>query len=587
MADEARLNELLDLVEQARAEGDKETEAKAIAAYRNESAPSQPQQSTPAQPQQPNTFGQAFKNVAQAGAHGLTGMVGGAAGDVAGLGQIPLHASSGWMNRLRSSILPESIAGPLNRLQSVEPDAMRSSVSGALTYTPENRDTLSMKIVEAPGRLIGGAGEQLRTQADKFDKSGTLGNFAAAAPQALASILGIKGAQLARGMAVPAGRMGNLSAETIYKQVPSASVIAAAQPKVPTTEELTQASRAAYAANKDAGVIVPAKGYSESLGKVQKMATEEGIDPTLHPKSTAVLRRLEEANGKDLSLQEAETLRKIALDAEDDLNPVTRQPTPDARLAGKIVDELDDSIEALSTNSEARALWARSRRSQMIDQMIHRAKIRAGAHYTQAGMEHALRQEFKTLALNPRRMRGLTAEQKAAIEKVAKGGSVENTLRALGKFDPTSSVVSAAGSLGTSALLSSINPAAAALPVAGFVAKRLATRATKRNVDLAREMLVGRGLPKPTSAQPSGLPANTLTGSVPTRPRLQGIPSQMRESGPVRMRPSREIQADIQRLTDRVQFQLRNSQASSPEIRDAISELQALQRELEASREGQ
>jgi hypothetical protein len=251
------------------------------------------------------------------------------------------------------------------------------------------------------------------------------------------------------------------------------------------------------------------------------MATEEGIDPTLHPKSTAVLKRLEEANGKDLSLQEAETLRKIALDAEDDLNPVTRQPTPDARLAGKIVDELDDSIEALSTNSEARALWARSRRSQMIDQMIHRAKIRAGAHYTQAGMEHALRQEFKTLALNPRRMRGLTAEQKAAIERVAKGGSVENTLRALGKFDPTSSVVSAAGSLGTSALLSSINPAAAALPVAGFVAKRLATRATKRNVDLAREALVGRGLPAPSVQKQApfypSVPFTETAGVMPTR----------------------------------------------------------------------
>lgn len=39
MSDEARLNELLDLVEQARAEGDKETEAKAIAAYRQASVP--------------------------------------------------------------------------------------------------------------------------------------------------------------------------------------------------------------------------------------------------------------------------------------------------------------------------------------------------------------------------------------------------------------------------------------------------------------------------------------------------------------------------------------------------------------------
>lgn len=50
MADETRLNELLDLVEQARAEGDSATEQKAIAAYRMESgqAQQQPVQAAPA-----------------------------------------------------------------------------------------------------------------------------------------------------------------------------------------------------------------------------------------------------------------------------------------------------------------------------------------------------------------------------------------------------------------------------------------------------------------------------------------------------------------------------------------------------------
>jgi hypothetical protein len=270
---------------------------------------------------------------------------------------------------------------------------------------------------------------------------------------------------------------------------------------IPTTEQLSAASKSAYKSAKDSGVIVPPEGYGEALGRVQSMLKEEGLNPTLHPKSTAVLKELEGSSGKALTLQEAETLRKIARDAEDDLNPVTRQPTPDSRLAGKIVDELDESIDALSTNNEARALWSRSRRSQMIDQMIHRAEIKAGAHYTQAGMEHALRQEFKQLALNPRRMRGLTAEQRAAVEKVAKGGPLENTLRLLGKFDPTGSVVSAAGSLATGGMLAPLTGGASlALPVAGFAAKRGATALTARNVDAAREALVGRGLPNKASA---------------------------------------------------------------------------------------
>jgi hypothetical protein len=47
MADEARLNELLDLVEQARSEGDSATEQKAIAAYKSESGAVAKPQKTP------------------------------------------------------------------------------------------------------------------------------------------------------------------------------------------------------------------------------------------------------------------------------------------------------------------------------------------------------------------------------------------------------------------------------------------------------------------------------------------------------------------------------------------------------------
>lgn len=327
---------------------------------------------------------------------------------------------------------------------------------------------------------------------------------------------------------------------------------------IPKTEELTAASREAYKAGKESGVMVAPEAYSKTLDGLQKMTKEEGLNPKLHPKSTAVMEELEKSAGKPLTLQEAETLRKIALDAEDDLNPVTRQPTPDARLASKIVDQLDDSIEALSVNNEARALWARSRRSQMIDQMIHRAEIRAGAHYTQAGMEHALRQEFKQLALNPRRMRGLTKEQRVAVEKVAKGGPLENSLRALGKFDPTSGGMSAFVSVGTGAALAPFTGGGSmALPAIGFGAKRAATKMTSRNVDKAREALVGRGstvTPRPKA--------------VATPPRAES------KAGQPSIGSLSDVQTELQRL--------------SPEARMEFlaSELARLQSELAASRSG-
>lgn len=323
---------------------------------------------------------------------------------------------------------------------------------------------------------------------------------------------------------------------------------------IPSTDELKTAKNAAYKAAKESDVTVPPESYGEALGKIRSVTKEEGIDPDLHPKSSAVMRRLNEAEGKPLSLQEAETLRKIALDAEDDMNPVTRQPTPDARLAGKIVDELDEHVEALNVNSEARALNARFRRSDMVDRMIKRAEIRAGAHYTQAGMEHALRQEFKTLALNDRRMRWFTAEQRAAIEKVAKGGPIENGLRNLGKLDPTTGGLTGMMNLGFGGLLAGLgNPAALVPAVAGFVGRRAATQMTKRNVDSAREALVGRA-PVTSPANPS---ASVGGGSQATRSvtEIQSELQRLEQMGQM-VAPNHPVRAQIEAEKARLQREL-------------------------------
>lgn len=309
---------------------------------------------------------------------------------------------------------------------------------------------------------------------------------------------------------------------------------------VPTTEQLTKAAKQAYSDAKNSGVVVHADSYSKALTRIHDVIKEEGINNTLHPKTAAVLKQLDETAGKDLSITEAENLRRVIQEVAGDLDPVTRKPTGDAFRASKILDEFDDAIDALSVNSEARALWSRSRKSQMIDDMIERARVKAGAHYTQAGMEHALRQEFKQLALNPRRMRGFTKEQKAAIEKVAKGGPVENFLRAVGKFDPTSSPIAAISSFGTSTLMAPVTGGGSmALPVAGMVSKRLATRATARNVDKAREAIVGRGMP--TDAPRATAPTTQGSSAAPAAAAPQAV-------RPATARTPDAIEADIQRL---------------------------------------
>jgi hypothetical protein len=556
MADEARLNEILDLVEQARAEGDTVTEQKAIAAYKRETAPiSEPAPAGGGY----NPFASALsgsfkaaggdtlaanttKDTAEAGLKGATGAIGGFAGDIAGLAS--LTSPIAMIARARG-----------HDTGIFDPETVRNSVSSSLTYQPSNPQSFASQVVDVPGNLARAGGNKL------------------------ADIPGIKGVPYVdtffRESLIPAGlnAAGAYGARVLPRNANTKRNYTPIRHDIPTTEQLTKASREAYAAGKKSGAFVPATGYEKTLGNLRDMTKNEGLNAKLHPKSSAVMEELEKVAGKDLSLQEAETLRKIALDAEDDLNPVTREPTPDARLAAKIVDELDDSVDALSVNSPARALWARSRRSQMIDRAIHRAEIKAGAHYTQAGMEHALRQEFKQLALNPRRMRGLTAEQRAAVEKVAKGGHIENTLRVLGKFDPTTGGVAAAASIGTGAGLSGVTGGASMLlPVAGFASRRGATKMTARNVDAAREALVGRGL----DVGPS---IGSLTKQGSAQPLLQR--RGLLDDTPAR--PATEIRADLQALDAEV-LRLKAMGPVADTVRTSVeAEVARLRQELSAA----
>lgn len=132
-------------------------------------------------------WGQAVKNVAKAGAHYATGFVGGALGDAAGLASLLAP--------------PAMIARKLGYENGIfDPANVRDTVSNALTYNPDDQNTLSMKIVTAPGKVIGAAGGYLQKEADKVDSSGLLGHVANAVPQAF---LARVGAKYARG--VPEG----------------------------------------------------------------------------------------------------------------------------------------------------------------------------------------------------------------------------------------------------------------------------------------------------------------------------------------------------------------------------------------------
>lgn len=317
----------------------------------------------------------------------------------------------------------------------------------------------------------------------------------------------------------------------------------------PTTKELKAQASNAYKAAEAEGVVIKHENFKQTVGDISEALQKEGLDSTLHPKTTAVLNRFqtEAANG-DLTLEKAETLRRVASSALDSPDK------SDKRLAHIVIDKLDDFIGGLKPGdvrggvtgdpkliealnlptgnaetattalSKARDLYSRSAKSATIDRLVERAKNATGANYTQAGYETAIRQQFRSLANNDRAMRRFSPDEKAAIQKVVRGGPVENVLRWAGKLAVRGPVSGAPAGF---ALYSGSPEIAATIAGAGEVGRFGGSQLAQRNVRLAQELMRRGGnnpsapLPRPAPNTSVGDPATALMIQALLKPRVQ------------------------------------------------------------------
>lgn len=267
----------------------------------------------------------------------------------------------------------------------------------------------------------------------------------------------------------------------------------------PTLEELKTLKDQAYKRAEETGIVVSHAALNRLKTELVNDLKKEGLNRKLHPKAAAALEEIVNTKGQ-LTLSQFETLRKIANDAKGSIEPA------DSRLGAHIVDKIDDfesslgeadivsgDASAATAFKEARALNTRYSKAQQINELFDRARTKAGANYTQSGLENALRQEFKALALNKNKMRRFTPEERASIKRVATGAPLENALRWVGKMAPTGTIGQFAG-LGAAA---AVGPAGLAVPAIGLAGKHLATRATLRNASRAESIMrTGPDAPK-------------------------------------------------------------------------------------------
>jgi len=443
-------------------------------------------------------FGRGLSSIARGAAVPVTGAIAG--GALAG----PAGAIAGGLALPAAELLTKSLNALLpDKYDITSPTAQVEKGLTKLGFP--NPETQVERALQVGGGALGGVGGQV----------GALGQLAKTTTSPVArGIAQTLSQQPVRQVAaaLPVGTTSQYVAEeTGSPTLGMAAGIAAGIPfavgakgtlQAPTVQELKGQAGQQYKFAEEVGAVFKKNSYNQFANKIESTLAKEGLDKTLQPRVFAALERIKDTKGGNVSLENMEILRRISQAAGSSADASER------RLASILVDNLDDfvetaqpsqlakgSSEAVRALTDARDLWKRAKKTEIIDDLVSSADLRAEANFSQSGMENALRRKLVNLADNPRALRAFTKEEQNAIKVAAKGGPTQNLLRFVGKLAPTG-IVSGGGSVGLGYLAG--GPIGAiGLPLAGGIARQGATQLGLRNIEQLRNRLATGNAPIP------------------------------------------------------------------------------------------
>ena len=304
-------------------------------------------------------------------------------------------------------------------------------VAGALAQKGVNAATrassrLAQSVAQGGGRFLGyGAqGGAQGALAGAGSAEGVDGGVPTARDVAKSTAIGTVGGA-ALGTAVPAVVEGGakLIGKTAYK-------IATSAPKM-TQEQIKAASTAAYKASEDAGVVISPEAFTTFATNLPKEM--HGYHPSVTDGAAKIVKMLQtEAKAGPLTLEKLDALRSVASGAS--INPANPN---EARLAGRIVDLLDDFIEGLGPNhlvggnadaavpalKEARKLWKTQAKLKTISDIVDAGESLNDGNWVKG--------RFRAIVKSPKIFNRYTKDEQKLISDVARTGNLGKIVRML------------------------------------------------------------------------------------------------------------------------------------------------------------
>lgn len=278
----------------------------------------------------------------------------------------------------------------------------------------------------------------------------------------------------------------------------------------PSSEAIKAEGRAKFGSVKSGGQSASADSYADFLAGLETKLATSGADPVLHPKMSAAFNAISKRIGDDVDIEGLLIARRQLGTAAKSIDDDER------RLAEIALESFDDYVDNITQSMdarEARSIWARAKKTQVVEELMERAQLAAG------GLEKGLVAEFRSLLKNPKRLRGFSETERQAMRRVVDGGPVRAALRLLGKSSLESGNIlglSAGTGLGAYSLGA---PGAIAAPIIGSAARRGATASTQNAAEMARA-LVATGKPMPSHSR-LAVPSTATTAGATAGAQLE------------------------------------------------------------------
>jgi hypothetical protein len=298
-----------------------------------------------------------------------------------------------------------------------------AKLAGALKAVPGVGAISGIRGAKTAGAVAGGAGLGALDAAGHDTDIGT--------GAAIGGAAGLAGRAIAPGVGAAAGKVGR--ALGINKA-----------PQIMTREQIKEASEAAYKASDDAGVIIKPQAVQRFAKEVQEDLAEFGYMPELQPKVAAVLKRLGAMSEDNNTLKGIDQLRKAVgmLGGSENRSEgaVGRQIT---KKIDKFLESMDaedilagNKTQGVMALQQARKLWASQRKSEMLEEALENAKLNANKSGSGGNIDNAIRQQFASILKSKKKSRGLTRDERAAMQLIVNGVRGEKLLRAVSKMSP-------------------------------------------------------------------------------------------------------------------------------------------------------